>query len=82
MAICNCIANFFCGNYNLLKICEVKTLSEERLQKLISRAGLMSRREAENFITAGRVTVDGKIVNTIIGEDPAFYSILDDLFGN
>ncbi len=40
-------------------------MSEERLQKLISRAGLMSRREAENFITAGRVTVDGKIVNTL-----------------
>ncbi|MBQ9486488.1 MAG: rRNA pseudouridine synthase [Selenomonadaceae bacterium] len=40
-------------------------LSEERLQKLISRAGLMSRREAEDFITAGRVTVDGKIVSTL-----------------
>ena len=40
-------------------------LSEERLQKLISRAGLMSRREAENFIVAGRVTVDGKVVNIL-----------------
>lgn len=40
-------------------------MSEERLQKLISRAGLMSRREAENFIVAGRVTVDGKVVNTL-----------------
>ncbi|MBQ7198731.1 MAG: pseudouridine synthase, partial [Selenomonadaceae bacterium] len=38
-------------------------MGEERLQKLISRAGLMSRREAENFITAGRVTVDGEVVN-------------------
>ena len=41
-------------------------LSEERLQKLISRAGLMSRREAENFIVAGRVTVDGEVVNMLI----------------
>ena len=40
-------------------------MSEERLQKLISRAGLASRREAENFITAGRVTVDGKVVTTL-----------------
>ncbi|MBQ7630416.1 MAG: rRNA pseudouridine synthase [Selenomonadaceae bacterium] len=40
-------------------------LAEERLQKLISRAGLASRREAENFITAGRVTVDGKVVTTL-----------------
>ena len=40
-------------------------MSEERLQKLISRAGLASRREAENFITAGRVTVDGNVVNTL-----------------
>ena len=37
-------------------------MSEERLQKIISRAGLMSRREAEKFILAGRVTVDGKII--------------------
>ena len=40
-------------------------MAEERLQKLISRAGLASRREAENFITAGRVTVDGKVVTTL-----------------
>ena len=40
-------------------------MGEERLQKLIIRAGLMSRREAENFITAGRVTVDGEVVNRL-----------------
>ena len=40
-------------------------LSLERLQKIISRAGLMSRREAEKFILAGRVTVDGKIVSEL-----------------
>lgn len=37
----------------------------ERLQKLISRAGVASRREAENLIAAGRVKVDGKIVTEL-----------------
>ena len=32
---------------------------EERLQKLLSAAGLCSRRTAEGYITAGRVTVNG-----------------------
>ena len=40
-------------------------MSEERLQKIISRAGLMSRRKAEEFILAGRVTVDGKIISEL-----------------
>ena len=40
-------------------------MGEERLQKLISRAGIASRREAENLILAGRVTVDGKIVGEL-----------------
>ena len=33
---------------------------EERLQKLISACGLASRRAAEGWITAGRVTVNGE----------------------
>ena len=33
---------------------------EERLQKLISACGLASRRRAEDWITAGRVTVNGE----------------------
>ena len=37
----------------------------ERLQKLIARAGICSRREAEKFISAGRVTVDGKIIREL-----------------
>ena len=37
----------------------------ERLQKLIARAGICSRREAENLILNGRVTVDGKIVKEL-----------------
>jgi len=32
---------------------------EERLQKLLSAAGVCSRRKAEEYITAGRVTVNG-----------------------
>jgi 23S rRNA pseudouridine2605 synthase len=32
---------------------------EERLQKLLSAAGVCSRRAAEGYITAGRVTVNG-----------------------
>ena len=37
----------------------------ERLQKLIARAGICSRRAAEDLITAGRVTIDGKIVREL-----------------
>ena len=32
---------------------------EERIQKLLSAAGICSRRAAESYITAGRVTVNG-----------------------
>ncbi|MEK7229505.1 MAG: S4 domain-containing protein, partial [Candidatus Binatota bacterium] len=34
----------------------------ERLQKIIARAGLASRREAEKWILEGRVTVNGAVV--------------------
>ena len=37
----------------------------ERLQKILSRAGLASRREAESLITAGRVTVNGTVVTEL-----------------
>ena len=33
---------------------------EERLQKLLSAAGICSRRRAEEYILAGRVTVNGR----------------------
>ena len=39
----------------------------ERIAKVMARAGLCSRREAERWISAGRVAVDGKIL-----ESPAF----------
>lgn len=37
----------------------------ERLQKIIARAGICSRRAAEEIISAGRVTVDGKIITEL-----------------
>lgn len=39
----------------------------ERIAKRIARAGLCSRREAERWIAAGRVAVDGRVLDT-----PAF----------
>ncbi|MEE9274241.1 MAG: pseudouridine synthase [bacterium] len=36
-----------------------------RLQKIIAQAGLASRREAERLISAGSVTVNGKVVTTL-----------------
>ena len=39
----------------------------ERIAKRIARAGLCSRREAERWIAAGRVSVDGRVLDT-----PAF----------
>src|SRR6185503_14643147 len=38
------------------------TVMEERLQKILSRAGLASRREAEKMIAQGRVRLNGQIV--------------------
>lgn len=37
----------------------------ERLQKLLARAGIASRRKAEQLIVAGRVSVDGRIVSEL-----------------
>ncbi|MBA3360098.1 MAG: pseudouridine synthase [Acidimicrobiia bacterium] len=42
----------------------------ERLQKLISAAGLMSRRAAEDLIKAGRVTIDGRVARLGDKADP------------
>jgi len=36
---------------------------EERLQKILARAGICSRRKAEEYIAAGRVRVDGQLVD-------------------
>ena len=40
-------------------------MASERLQKIMARAGLTSRRQAEEWITAGRVSVDGKVVREL-----------------
>ena len=40
-------------------------MAEERLQKVIARAGITSRRKAEELITTGMVTVNGKVVTEL-----------------
>ncbi len=51
---------------------------EERIQKLMARAGLGSRRDCEQFITQGRVTVNGKVALLGSKADPAKDTILVD----
>lgn len=40
-------------------------MAQERLQKILAHAGIASRRHAEDLISAGAVTVNGKIVTTL-----------------
>src|SRR5579885_1710022 len=40
-------------------------MPEERLQKILAHAGIASRRKAEELITAGRVSVNGKTVTEL-----------------
>lgn len=40
-------------------------MAEERLQKILSQAGVTSRRKAEELIVAGRVTVNGKTITEL-----------------
>lgn len=40
-------------------------MSEERLQKVLARAGIASRRAAESYILEGRVRVDGRVVREL-----------------
>lgn len=42
-----------------------KVGTEERLQKILSRAGVASRRAAEGLIRDGKVTVNGKIITEL-----------------
>lgn len=46
-------------------------MTEERIQKLIARAGLASRRGAEEMISEGRVTVNGRVATLGEKADPA-----------
>lgn len=45
-------------------------MPRERLQKLIARAGLASRRRAEELVASGRVTVDGRVATLGDSADP------------
>jgi len=38
---------------------------QERLQKILAHAGIASRRKAEEIITGGRVTVNGKVITEL-----------------
>jgi len=40
-------------------------MAEERLQKILARAGVTSRRKAEQLILEGRVTVNGQVVERL-----------------
>lgn len=50
----------------------------QRLQKIISAAGLASRRAAETMIAEGRVTVNGKVATVGMSADPDVDTILVD----
>ena len=57
---------------------EIKTDSEvregERIAKVMARAGLCSRRDAEEWIAAGRVSVNGDVLTSPaynVGDDDA-----------
>lgn len=52
---------------------------QERLQKIISRAGIASRRAAEELIRKGRVKVDGQVITELGSKfDPASCAICVD----
>ena len=40
-------------------------MADERLQKILSRAGVTSRRKAETLIVEGRVTVNGTAITEL-----------------
>ena len=50
-------------------------MSNERLQKILSRCGVASRRHAEDLLRAGQVTVDGKVATVGEKADPSRQAI-------
>ena len=53
-------------------------MPEERIQKLLAQAGYGSRRACEDFITAGRVRVNGQLAELGMKADPAVDKITVD----
>ena len=51
---------------------------KQRLQKLLASAGICSRRAAETYISAGRVTVNGDVARLGDGADPDADTVLLD----
>ena len=51
---------------------------QERVQKILARAGIASRRGAEELITAGRVTVDGTVCGLGDRADPNVQTVAVD----
>lgn len=58
---------------NVTPVVDDRTDKAERIAKVLARAGLCSRRDAERWIEAGRVSVNGKLLET-----PAFTVKPDD----
>ena len=66
----------FCA---LPPLCLPIYIMKERLQKILARAGIASRRKAEEMIKQGRVAVDGKVVTEMgIKLDPEHHRITCD----
>lgn len=62
----------FCHAKNCLTAMRQRGAVMERLQKILSQAGICSRREAEARILAGRVMVNGQVVTELgVKVDPA-----------
>ncbi|MGH7338338.1 MAG: S4 domain-containing protein, partial [Myxococcota bacterium] len=53
-------------------------MSEMRLQRALARAGVASRRKAEDLIRAGRVRIDGRVATIGASVDPAVQRITVD----
>jgi 23S rRNA pseudouridine2605 synthase len=53
-------------------------MTEMRLQRVLARAGVTSRRKAEDFIRAGRVAIDGRVATLGTSVDPARHRVTVD----